>query len=70
MKFIAKLISQYLLGVIGIILISSIPALFHKRYNFDPLSYFQNAGEVVSKNFTPSEWSFISHLRSSNICMT
>ncbi len=58
MKFIAKLVSQYLLGVIGIILISSIPALFQKRYNFDPFTYFQSVGEVVYKIFTPSEWSF------------
>ncbi|MFD2923641.1 ABC transporter permease subunit [Halobacillus naozhouensis] len=46
MKFVAKLFSQYLLGLVGIILISSIPA------------FFQSVWDVVYKIFTPSEWSF------------
>lgn len=59
MKIVPITIFKYLLGIIGIILISSTPVLFSLNGSFNLQLYFTTFIGVVKDCFTPSEW----HLR-------
>ncbi|QAS51427.1 hypothetical protein [Halobacillus litoralis] len=53
-----KMIFKYLIGVVGIILISCSPVLFNNDFRLNVSSYFQSVSIVIQKLVTPSEWIF------------
>ncbi|CDQ21259.1 ABC transporter permease subunit [Halobacillus karajensis] len=55
---IFNIIFNYLLGVIGIILISSVPALFNNNFQWNISNYLGSVWSVIQTLFTPSEWFF------------
>ena len=61
MKKVSLSIQNYLLGVVGIILISCIPTLFTLGNLFDLKLFFQEFISVCKALITPSEW-FLSYL--------
>ncbi|KMM39277.1 hypothetical protein [Guptibacillus hwajinpoensis] len=57
MKFF-ELFYKYILGVVGIVFISCIPAFFTDGFQLNVNLYFQNVWGVIQSIFTPSDWYF------------
>ncbi|WP_181347756.1 ABC transporter permease subunit [Thalassobacillus sp. CUG 92003] len=51
-----KFLGYYVLGMVGILLISPSPALFQNDSFFNIVGYTQALGELISKLFAPGEW--------------
>lgn len=55
---IFELIYKYILGVVGIVLISCIPVFFTDGFQLNVNLYFQNVWGVIRSIFAPSDWYF------------
>ncbi len=68
MKRIVKIFLHYILGILGIILISCVPAIFSKVTSWSSSTYWEALKSIFTAIFHPTKWE-ISYQGSAEVFM-